>query len=225
MHRRCPNCGSSNVVSFKNSYECLDCGYVWKKSSLSRSLTIRKFSIPLWAILLLISVIVVAVAVPATWRLLAQGSVTIKATPAGSVTVETISPQGGDFGSIVLEPGEERTIDIVFKVEVVGRAYGLEGIYIGCNPYDPFECLSFSTCSYGNGSSLDSMPYRCDNYISYQGPFIEDGWTYRKLVLNFPELKPGTTYYFRLAFHIEPSYPDQDVSFNFKIYINLEEAK
>jgi hypothetical protein len=224
MSVRCPKCGSSNVVGFKNSYECFDCGYLWKKSTLSRSVTIKKFSIPLWAMLLLISIIVIAAAVPASWRLLAQGGITIKAAPTGSIVIETISPQAGDFGSITLEPGEERAITIDFRVDVVGRAYELEGIYVGYNPYPPYKYLSFQVCTYG--TSLDTIHLnRCDNHIIQEGrAYSEEGWTYDKLVLSFPKLRPGV-YYFRLLFHIEPSYPEQDISFNFKIYINFREAR
>lgn len=223
MSKKCPMCSSGNIVGFKDSYECFDCNHAWKKSSLSRNITIRGFSIPLWAILLIASIVVVAVAIPASWFLLAKGTITIRAAPSGLVTVETINPLGGDFGSIILNPGEGRAVDLVFRVNVAGRAYGIEGVYVCYNPYPPYKELTPQLCSYGD--SLDSMTNRCDRLISWEGgAYSENGWVCRKFNFDFPGLTPGT-YYFKLTFSIAPGYPDQDTSFDFRIYINFTEAK
>jgi hypothetical protein len=80
-------------VGFKNSFKCYDCSYYCRKSILGRNVALRWFSVPLWFMLLMLSIVVIAIAVPTSWRLLAQGSITIRAATAGSATVETIDPQ------------------------------------------------------------------------------------------------------------------------------------
>ena len=222
MVERCPRCSSGNIVGFKNSYECFNCGYAWKRSSLGRSVTIKEFFIPSWVMLLIALILVVAVAVPVSWRLLAQGTIMIKAAPKGSITVETIDPPGGDFGNIVLNPGEGKTIDVIFRINVTGRAYAIEGIYLGYNPYPPYKYFSPQECYYGN--SLTNMTRNCGNYIGGGGGYREGDWVYQRYYFNFPGLEPGT-YYLKLTFSMEPSYPDQDVSFSFKMYINFTEIR
>lgn len=222
MPVRCPECGSGNVVGFKNSYECFSCGYVWRKFTLSKSIIVREFSIPLWAMLLLISIIVIAVAVPASWFFLAQGKITIKAVSSSEVKVEVISPEGGSLGDITLNPGEDFSGDIIFKVTISGRPYRLEGIYIGYNPYPP-KLFRIRQCMFG--SSLETMDKDCtprymESYVT------EDSWIYYRFEdpTRFPTLEVGE-YYFKITLYLEPSWLDNDKTFDYKIYVNFEKIQ
>ena len=210
-------------MGFKNSFKCYDCSYYCRKSILGRNVALRWFSVPLWFMLLMLSIVVIAIAVPTSWRLLAQGSITIRAATAGSATVETIDPPGGDFAGMVLESGQGLARDIVFKVDVSGVAYVIEGIYVGYNPYPPYKRLRFLDCRYGN--SPTNMSGNCFRYVGMSGSsYSENGWVYDKWNFDFPTLTPGR-YYLKLALYLEPSYPEQDTSFNFKIYINFRESR
>jgi DNA-directed RNA polymerase subunit RPC12/RpoP len=222
MSVRCPKCGSDNVVGFKNSYKCFSCGYVWRKFTSNKSIIVREFSIPLWAMLLLISIIVIAVAVPASWFFLAQGKITIKAVSSSEVKVEVISPEGGSLGDITLNPGEDFSRDIIFKVTISGRPYRLEGIYIGYNPYPP-KLFSIRQCMFG--SSLETMDKNCTpHYMAAYG--VEDSWNYYRIQdpTNFPTLEVGE-YYFKITLYLEPSWPDNDKTFDYKIYVNFEKIQ
>jgi hypothetical protein len=85
---------------------------------LCKNIVIGRLSIPLWVILLIMSIVVIAVAVPASWILLAKGTITVKAAPAG-VIVQVVSPSGGDFGSVTIGAGQSTELELVFNVYVV----------------------------------------------------------------------------------------------------------
>ena len=213
----CPKCGSSNVVGYKRVYECFDCGYKWSK-------TISRRAIPLWVILASL-VIAVAIAVPATWYLIAQGRITIKAAPEGAVTVETIQPTAADLGNITLNPGETAYFPLVFKVRVEERPFYLKALEIGYNPCCPPKLFSIASCRWG--ASIDSMNQSCFESYSAVASLQEDNWSYYEYKPSYHAtdvvLDPGE-YYFNITLGLDAGYPDQDITFDFRIYADFEKV-
>jgi len=187
---------------------------------------IRGFPVPIWIILLIASIMVVAVAIPASWTLLARGTITIKAAPAG-VIVQVVSPSGGDFGSITIDAGQSAEIQLAFNVYVVDdRPYEVEGIYIGYKLQPP---RIFDIATHYCRIRYDGFVEYCEQreYGAYDASLYseEDGWTYYKYspVAAAPiTLSPGNyTHFFKMSLRLEPIYSSQDISFDFKVYINF----
>jgi len=218
----CPNCGSSNIVGYKGSYECFDCGYKWKKSHVKK-LSLRREIIPLWKVLLIISLIIaIAVAVPATWHLIAQGRITIKAAPKGAVTVEPIEPSSADLGNITLNPGETFYLPLIFKVKIEDVPFHFSKLYVGYNPCPP-KLFHIKSCRWG--TSLDSMSQTCFEEYSIGASLTEDNWRYYEYKPEYHAtnviLDPGE-YYFNITLALDTGYPEQNITFDFKVYIELE---
>jgi hypothetical protein len=197
---------------------------------LCKNIAIGRLSIPLWVILLIMSIVVIAVAVPASWILLAKGTITVKAAPAG-VIVQVVSPSGGDFGSITIGAGQSAELGLAFNVYVVDdRPYEIEGIYIGYKPQPP---RIFDITTHNCRIRYDGHVEYCEDheYGAYNATLYteENGWTYYKYSLVVAAapitLSPGNyTHFFKMSLRLEPIYSSQDLSFDFKIYINFRKV-
>jgi len=196
---------------------------------LCKNIVIGRLSIPLWVILLIMSIVVIAVAVPASWILLAKGTITVKAAPAG-VIVQVVSPSGGDFGSVTIGAGQSTELELAFNVYVVDdRPYEIEGIYVGYKPQPPriFD-ITTHNCRIRYDGRVEYCEYH--EYGAYNATLYteENGWTYYKysLVAAAPiTLSPGNyTHFFKMFLRLEPIYSSQDLSFDFKIYINFRKV-
>lgn len=230
MNRKClcPNCGQNNVVGYKGSYECFDCGYAWHISRWRNRKTIA-----LLCLLIIALFIGLVLAIPQTWYLLASGRITLKAgTPPTGPTVILIPI---DIGEITVEPGGEwyrhysttltiegtpadrvyvKTIILAFDIppeKLRQNVYHLEVCYSKDNVY--FQYMTFIFNGEINWEDWKQLP-------------PENGWYFFNFTSSFPSEWLSRGQYTRgTGLRIISWYPNEDLTFNVRIYLVIEGVK
>ena len=221
----CPKCGSSNIVIYKRACECFDCGYKWRKSQSERILG-RKIALPLWLIVIIALLVITAVAIPVSWYLFAQASITVK---KGSATV-TITPV--DIGSVTIDAGNQWRYTAEFSITVEGGTATIDGIIIGFDQppehiENMFYSFGISEVEWGNDPDVmtsewtNILPFIIEGQVTsyWQQVASENGWTYYKYGGHY-SLTPGT-WYFKVYISGTAQYPTEDLTANFKFYFDV----
>ena len=223
----CPKCGRNNIVGYKGLFECFDCGYVWHISRWRNKKTVM-----LLCLLITIMAIGLVLAIPQTWYLLASGKITLKAGAPPPTPTITLVPI--DIGEITIGPGEDWNSP-VYSTTLTIEGTPADRVYIKAMilGFDiPPEKLQQNIYDFG-------VTYIKEELLWYHATFIsqgsikweyweqlppEDGWYYFNVTWPpFPSEWLSRGRYNRgISLEITSWYPNEDVTFNIRIYLVIE---
>ena len=223
---RCPRCSSSNIIGYGGKYECFGCGFKRENRQPKHMKFLgKRITLPLWVIILIVAIATLAIAIPTTWYLFAQATITVK---KGTATV-TMTPV--DIGSITIEAGDTWSYTVEFQVTIEGGTATIDGFIIGFDK--SVEQLQnmfyhFGPTDFRFGNEPDNVNSIWDVRRLIQGGEVsslwhqvtsEDGWTYYKYDGHY-SLTPGT-WYFKVHIDGTTQYPTEDLTANFKFYLDI----
>ena len=226
---RCPRCGSSNVVGYGGKFECFTCKYRWGSRQF-RSIGIleKRITLPLWTIIVISVIVVFAIAIPTTWLLFAQTTITVK---KGNATITPVTQLPINIGDVTINAGDTWSYSVEFQITVEGGNATINGFIIGFDkPVDQLQNMFYyfgcTEIRYGSDPNNLNRGWLVGRLIE-QGEIkslwyqvlSEDGWTYYKRDGHIT-LEPGT-WYFKVPLMAEAQHPTEDLTASFKFYLEI----
>lgn len=225
---RCPRCGSLNIVGYRGEFECFTCRYRWRDRKF-RSIRIlgKRITLPLWVIVVISVIVTFAIAIPTTWFLFAQTTITVK---KGNATVSSVVELPIDIGNVTINAGETWSYTVEFQITVEGGTATINGFIIGFDkPVDQLKNMFyyFGPTEVQFGTDPNSLGYWGVRRLIQQGEIYslwyqvtsEDGWTYYKYDGHIT-LEPGT-WYFKIPLMAQAQHPTEDLTASFKFYLEI----